>query len=322
MRWYFIKKLVQAGATILVVATLNFILFRILPGDPVALASRDARIPIEAQMQLRHVLGLDLPWHLQYILYLENLVKGQWGLSFMYKIPVLEVVMPRLLNTMILMIPATMAPMLIGIFLGVIGGWKSHTKKDVAILGFSLVTYSLPAFWLAMVMIIVFAVYAGFFPASGMLTYGLSLEGVQYASDLLYHLALPALTLTILNLGQYALVMRGTMIDVLTEDYILTARAKGLSEGRVLRKHAFKNAMLPTVTIIAINLGYVVGGAIQTETVFGWPGLGRLMYDSILRLDYPVLQAGFLILAVFVIVANLCADLAYGWIDPRIRSGS
>jgi peptide/nickel transport system permease protein len=244
-------------------------------------------------------------------------------MSFVFKIPVLPVVMERLMNTVILTMTATLLAIGIGIFFGVVSAWKRHTKVDGAILGLTLTMYSMPAFWLSMIMILLFAVYGRLLPSSGMMSYGTSFgTGVEYVLDVLRHLTLPVTALTAQLLGEYALIMRGSMLDVMTEDYILTARAKGLSEWAVLRKHAFKNAMLPTATLIAINLGYTVSGAIQTETVFNWPGVGRLMYDAVLRLDYPVLQGCFLILAIAVIAANFCADIIYGLIDPRVKTGA
>ena len=188
-------------------------------------------------------------------------------------------------------------------------------------LSFSLITYSMPTFWLGMIMVVIFAVNLRWLPISGMTTAGMVYSSsMEMIADMAAHLILPVITMSILLIGEYALTMRNTLIDVLSEDYITTARAKGFREKYVLRKHAMPNAMLPMVTIIAINLGLVIGGAVQIETIFSWPGIGNLMYEALSARDYPVLQGIFLLVTVCVVLANLITDLIYDRIDPRVRN--
>ncbi len=206
-------------------------------------------------------------------------------------------------------------------FMGILAAWKRGTKLDVTTLTISLFTYSMPVFWFGMIMVAVFAVGLGWFPTGGMNAPGMMMAGgIEKLLDIGWHAVLPVLTMSILLVGEYALTMRNTMTDVLSEDYITTARAKGFREKYILRNHAMPNAMLPMVTIIAINLGFVVGGAVQIETVFSWPGLGNLMYDALAARDYPVLQGLFLLVTVCVVVANYIADISYSYIDPRVKN--
>lgn len=317
LRDYLIKRILQTVIIIFVVLTINFFLFRILPGDPVRIIARDPRIPPETRAAIERQFGLDKPLWTQYFIYLANTFQGNLGVSFVYRRPVAEIVGTRLLNTILLVGSSTVLAIIIGVLLGVVSAWKRGGKADVASLGFSLLTYSMPAFWLGMILVIAFRNY---FPFAGMITPGVETTDIfAYLSDLLSHLILPSITLTLVLIGGNTLVMRSSLLDVLFEDYITTARAKGLSEGKILLKHAIPNAMLPMATTIAINLGLIVGGAIQTETVFSWPGVGRLIYDSLMMRDYPILQGSFLVIALSVILANLCADLVYGYIDPRVK---
>jgi peptide/nickel transport system permease protein len=208
----------------------------------------------------------------------------------------------------------------VGIVFGVVAAWKRGTKLDLGLLGFSLVTYAMPTFWLGMIMIAAFCVNLQIFPTGGMITPGVDWSSaIERIADIAHHLVLPTVTMAVLLIGEYALTMRNTLIDVLSEDYITTARAKGFSERYILMKHAVPNAMLPMVTIIAINLGLVIAGAIQIETVFSWPGLGNLMYEAIKNDDYPLLQGIFLFVTISVVAANFIADIVYRLVDPRVK---
>jgi peptide/nickel transport system permease protein len=209
----------------------------------------------------------------------------------------------------------------IGVFLGVIFAWKRGTKLDIFGLSFSLVLYSMPTFWVAIIMVMIFSVYWKIFPLGGTGMPGMIYSSVwaQMASQLRY-LFLPATTFALILIGEYVLIMRSSLLEVMREDYMLTARAKGVSNRSMLMKHAMPNAMLPVVTLIAINLGFIVGGAIQIETVFSWPGLGRLMYTALTNRDYPILQGLFLLITIAVIAANFCADILYRYLDPRVKS--
>ena len=265
--------------------------------------------------------GLDKSWYEQFFIYLKDLFHGNLGTSFEFKKPVLEVIGPKVLPTVILFGAAEILAIIVGILMGIASAWKRGTKLDVTILSVSLLTYSMPIFWLGMILVAFFAVNLGWFPTGGITSPGVAIMGGWvHASDMIWHGILPVITMAILIIGEYALTMRNTLIDVLGEDYITTAKAKGFSSNYILKKHALPNAMLPMVTIIAINLGFVIGGAVQIETVFSWPGLGNLMYDALAARDYPVLQGLFLLITICVVIANYIADISYSYIDPRVKN--
>jgi peptide/nickel transport system permease protein len=319
-RRVFFRKLFQALLTIFIILVLNYFLFRVMPGDPAAMLVRNPRMSPEAVQKVTEMFGLGKPWYEQFGIYLANLAQGNLGTSFIYKAPVGGIIMERLLATLLLTVVAEVLAILGGVLLGVVAAWKRGKKVDVAALGFALVTYAMPTFWLGILMVVFFAVTLRWFPTSGMMTPSLSLAGFwQQVPDVLWHMVLPSVTLALVLMGEYALIMRNSLVDVLTEDYITTARAKGAPERRVLRSHALPNAMIPMVTLIALNLSFTITGALQVETVFSWPGLGRLMYDALAGRDYPLLQGIFLITAIAVVGANFLTDLTYRLLDPRVK---
>jgi len=316
---YVVKRLVISLVTIVAITAFNFFLFRILPGDPIRLLYRNPNLTQEQLRALNAKFGLDKPLYEQFLVYIVNSLVGEFGLSFFYKKPVTDILIPRLINSIILILPATIAAVLLGMFSGVIAAWRRGERLDVAIVGVAMGLYSIPTFWLGG-MFILFSIYYLHLPIGGMVTHGVVHPDIfSYLSDVLSHFILPFTTLTLVLYGQFTIIMRNSLIDVLTEDYIQTAKAKGADAFRILRRHALPNAMLPMISIIAINLGLVVGGAVLTETVFSWPGVGRLIYDAILRRDYPILQGAFYIIALSVVLANLVADILYGYLDPRVR---
>ncbi len=317
LRRYIIRRAMTALAIFLIILTLNFIIFHTLPGDPVRTLFQDPRLSVADRERLSHLFGLDRPLIEQYLIYMANSLQGQMGTSFTYREPVSSIVYERLINTLILVGSASILALFLGVALGTIAAWRRNTPTDYAVLGSSLFLYSMPTFWIGMLSI--FAL-AGLVPSAGMFTPGAVYAGAfdQFV-DLIRHLMVPMLVLTAVLFGQYVMIMRSALIDVLQEDYIITARAKGLSEGRMLRTHARPNAMLPLVTLVAINLSFIVAGAIQTETVFSWPGVGRLMYDALLTRDYPILQGSFLVVTAVALVGNVIADVAYAFLDPRVR---
>lgn len=331
---YAAKKSVFALITLIVVIVFNFFLFRILPGDPVRLLFRNPRLTREAQETIRVQFGLDKPIWLdterlrdgdlagafdtQFTAYVHNLLQGNLGVSFANRQDVSQLLSERVGRTVLLVFTGEILAILMGAVIGLVAAWRRGSWIDSAALFFGLLTWALPTFFLGIILLII---ARGVLPSGGMVTPGLYQEGtLEYWLDVGRHLILPTLTLAIVSFSGYLLIMRSSVIEVLSEDYILTAKAKGLSNFQILRGHALKNAMLPMVTLIAISLGFVVGGAIQVETVFSWPGVGRLVYDSVARQDYPVLQGAFLLLAVSVILANLVADLLYSVLDPRIKA--
>ena len=232
-----------------------------------------------------------------------------------------EVIGQRFWPTIMLIGIAELISIFVGLLVGSYAGWRRGGAADRAGSGVSLILYSMPYFVIGMPLIIIFAAGLGWFPTSGMLTVGATYSSpLEQVADFAHHLVLPLLTVTLGLIGGYSIIMRSSIIETRSEDYVTTARAKGLTDDRILRHHAFPNAMLPMVTIIAINLGYVVAGAITAEVVFNWPGLGTLTVDALTSRDYPVLQGVFLFLSVTVVVANLAADAIYGFLDPRVRS--
>jgi len=319
-RRYLLGKMAQAVVTLLFVLVFNFFLFRVIPGDPAQILARAKHLPKEAIVQLTEDFGLDEPIPKQFALYVEDTVTGNLGISYKFRRPVAGVIAERIWPTVLLVGVATLAATAIGLLIGIYGAWRRGSKLDLGSLGTSLVFYAMPEFWLGILLLMAFAAGLGWFPTGGLVTPGAGLTGVSAATDVLNHLFLPAATLTLGLIGEYALIMRSSLLDVMGEDYLVTARAKGLREALVLRRHAVRNALLPTVTLVALNLGFVVSGAITVELVFSWPGLGLLTAEAAQVPDFPLLQGLFLLFSTTVILANLVADLIYGYLDPRVRA--
>jgi peptide/nickel transport system permease protein len=332
---YILYKVGFALITLVAVIIFNFLLFRILPGDPVKLIIHSPRMTREAQDRIRTTFGLDKPvwfdterlqggdllgaFDTQFTAYVRNLLRGDLGVSFATRRDVADVLAERVWRTVVLVFGGDVIAIVLGMAIGLIGAWRRGTRIDAGVLLLALFTWALPTFFMGIILVLLFG--RGRLPVGGMVTPGLKREdGLTYWMDVGKHLVLPTIAMAIVYTGEYILIMRSGVMEVLAEDYILTAKAKGLSTLRILRDHALKNAMLPMVTMIALTFGYTVGGAIQVETVFSWPGLGRLMYDAVQKRDYPVLQGAFLILAVSVILANLLADILYSVLDPRVRA--
>jgi peptide/nickel transport system permease protein len=317
---FVLKKILQVITTLFAVAMFNFLLFRVLPGDPVRLIARAGHLTPEAIARLRTTFGLDQPLPVQFLYYLNNLFRGELGFSFTYRRPVAEILSERIINTIILLAAATVIVLIIGIGAGVIAAVKRGTHLDSSLVITSLVFWSLPTFWTGLILVILLAVYLNAFPISGITTPGVDFSSFgDYAQDLAKHLVLPTITLAIVDMGELMLITRSTLVDVLTEEYILTAKAKGLPPRKVLWRHGFPNALLPIITSAAIFVSLVIGGAIQVEAIFSWPGMGRLMYDAVLRRDYPILEASFVLFGATTIFANFLADLLYMLVDPRVR---
>jgi len=319
---YLGRRIVQAFLTILFILVLNFFLFRLMPGSPDRILTRNPNISAEVKAELRERWGLDAPIHQQFILYMRSTLSGDLGLSFKYRgQPVTEVLGSRIWPTVILFGAGEAIAIVVGLGLGAYAGWRRGGAVDYAGNGLSLILYSTPYFVLGMFLLVIFATGLGWFPTSGMLTVGATYGSIwERLADFAAHFALPLATVSLGLIGLYSILMRSSIIETLAEDYVQTARAKGLRDGRVLRDHALPNAMLPAVTIVAIQLGFVIGGAITAEIVFNWPGLGTLTVDALSARDYPVLQGIFLLLAVSVVIANLMADILYGYLDPRVRT--
>lgn len=318
MNQYLLKKIGWAFVTLAFVVVLNFFLFRILPGDP-ARAVKDPRLTQQAIEAVRVRFGLDKPLYVQFFLYITNLLRGELGTSFHQQRPVAQILMENLWNTLLLIGAGTILSIILGILLGIAAAWKSRTVIDYGILIASLIAWAAPTFWFGIILLFWGSSQLNL-PIGGKLTAGASYaDWWEQWLDIGRHMLLPTLTYTIIYAGQYTLFMRSAVLDIFSEDYILTAKAKGLNSFQILRDHALRNAMLPTVTVVALNLGFTVAGAIEIEKVFSWPGLGQAIIDAVDRKDYPVLQGAFLLLAISVILANLLADLLYSYLDPRVR---
>lgn len=314
----------RAALTLLIVAILNFILFRVVPGDPADLLLAGARSSvtpeqIEAQ---RESWGLDRPLIPdQVVNYVSTTLQGDFGYSFKFRgRRVAELIVERLPSTIALVGIAQLIAIVCGVMFGVYAGWRRQSAMDHVATGASLALYSTPPFWLGMLLVFIFSTALGWLPGYGAYSPSLvnaySLDGLI---DRARHLVLPVITLTLGLIGQYVVVSRAAMADVVTEDYMVTAWAKGLTGRQMLMRHAFRNAMLPVVTLVTLNFGYVVAGAITVEAVFAWPGIGSLTVEALNARDYPVLQGIFLLLGVSIVLANLLADILYGILDPRVR---
>ncbi len=316
-RRYLLRKCLQAVVTLWFVLTFNFFLFRILPGDPIGVLARSERLTPDDVARLQHDLGLDLPMAEQYVVYLRETLTGNLGESLRTGIPVRDLIGSRIRPTVLLVGLGTLLASWLGVLIGIRGGWRRGSRFDTSSQYTSLVLYSMPEGWLGMLLLLFFSGWLHWFPAGGYT--GGDETGLAHFVDVLDHLFLPLLTLTLGYIGSYSIVMRSSMIDTINEDFVLTARAKGVPDRLVRSRHVVPNAFLPTFTLIILSFGFVLGGAIVIETVYSWPGLGLLTYNAIATLDYPVIQGVFLIASAAVILANLIADITYGYLDPRIK---
>jgi peptide/nickel transport system permease protein len=320
---YLARKAGQAVITIALIVLFNFILFRMMPGSPERALLRNPNLDAAVIAAKREQWGIDKPLIPdQFIAFVGATIQGDLGYSIKFEgKSVVEVLSTHFWPTVILFGIGEVIAAFGGFALGAYTGWKRGGPIDFVGNGLSLILYSMPYFVIGMLLLVVFSTGLNWFPASGMLTLGAVYENpIDRFLDFLGHFILPLTTVAIGLIGQYSILMRSSVIETLGEDYVTTARAKGLTDTRVLRRHALPNAMLPAVTLIAINLGYVIAGAITVEVVFNWPGLGTLTVDALEARDYPVLQGSFLLLSITVVFANLIADMAYAYLDPRVRS--
>jgi peptide/nickel transport system permease protein len=317
-----IRKVVNSVITLFLVIIVNFVLFRMMPGNPVnVMVPSDPRIPSEYKQMIIDQYGLDDPMSVQFFRYIWDALTFDFGNSFSnINTPAIDVVMENLRWTLLLAGSSSVLMILIGMSIGILSAWKRGGLFDSGSLTFSLFFYAMPTFWFAMMLVVFFSMEWKLFPPDSALTYGTSFKfNLDSIVDLLRHLVLPVISLTLGTIAEFVLIMRSSLVDVMTEDYITTARAKGLSEMQVLRGHAVPNAMMPMVALIAITLAFVVGGVFQTEYVFNYPGIGWLTIEATYSLDYPILQASFFLIAVVVIIANLVADVVLIYMDPRVR---
>jgi ABC-type dipeptide/oligopeptide/nickel transport system permease component len=303
MTSYLIRRILMLVPTLIAITMISFFILQVVPGDPArAMAGIEAD---EKDVQaIRHQLGLDRPIYVQYGIFLKNVARGNFGESIRSRDDVIKQIWPRFLNTLRLSMASICISIIVGIVAGVIAATRKNTGVDYATMGLILLGISAPTFWTGLLLILALSVYAGWFPAGG--TGGL------------LNLVLPAVTLAAPSAAVTARMTRSSMLEVLQMEYIKAARAKGQSEVKVIFKHALKNALMPTVTVVGMQFGYLMGGAVLVETVFTWPGLGWLLVDAIFAKDYPVVQAGVIFFAAGFVLVNLAVDILYTYIDPRI----
>jgi peptide/nickel transport system permease protein len=313
------RRLLHALPLLVCVIVFNFFLIHLAPGDPIQALVGEFPAPESYIVEMRKAFGLDQPIYIQLLLYIKNVLAGDLGFSFYYRQPVLTVILDRVPATLQLMVPALLFSAAVGIVLGVLSARKPYSLADNTISVFSLFGYCVPAFWLGQMLMAAFAIELGWLPSQGMKTVGVDLQGVSLIIDRTAHLALPFAALAIRHLAVNARMMRSSMLEVAYEDFVTVARAKGLDEKAVIAHHMVPNALMPVVTIIGVDVGFLFTGSVLVESVFGWPGIGRLMYESIVKRDYPVLMGNFLITTVLVVVVNLIVDLIYLWLDPRVK---
>ncbi|WP_084704613.1 ABC transporter permease [Phaeacidiphilus oryzae] len=318
------RRLAGAAVSLLAVSVTGFFLFRVIPGDPVRTMTRGQATSAAQIAQLTKEFGLGEPLPRQFLRYLGGLLHGDLGLSYQYRTPVSELIARHIGPTVLLVGTALAIAVALGLGLGTRAGWRPGGAGDRIGTGIALTLWSVPTFWLGLLLIVGLAVgvrgLPGLFPTGG-LDSGDGATGWAHAGDVAYHMVLPVTTLVAVTYAQFLLVMRSSLLDERGADYLTTARAKGLRDDLVRRRHAVPNAILPTVTLIFVNLGEVVAGQILVETVFSWPGLGSLFYEALRVPDLPLLQGLFLFFAAAVILANLAADLVYPLLDPRVRAG-
>jgi peptide/nickel transport system permease protein len=302
----------------------SFVLFRVMPGDPARTLGRGRFTSPEQLEEFNRTYGLDQSLPQQFVTFLKNTVHGELGISLRYRVPVRDLILDRIWPTLLLVGTATILAAVIGIWLGVRGAWERGGTFDNISTGASLTLYAMPEWWLGLLLIAAFAVgvgpIPGFFPTGGLHSVDADPTSFMGVLDTIRHLTLPVVTLTLAYLADYALIMRSSLLDELGEDYLMTARAKGLRDVQVRNRHAVRNALLPTTTVVALSLGFVVTGAITIETVFSIPGLGLLATEALSVPDFWVLQGTFMVASVGVILANLAANLVYGLLDPRVRT--
>jgi peptide/nickel transport system permease protein len=314
---YMLMKIGSAFPLLLGVITVNFVLIHLAPGDPVSVLVGETEPTAEQLAALYAKLGLDKPLYAQYLDYLKSVLTGDLGYSYVLQTDVSELIWGRVPATLTLMLPSLIVFSIVGVIMAVVvarkpRSWTDRTGSVLAVFG-----YSIPAFWLAQIALLVFALQLRWFPTSGMTSSRFVYEGFDYVVDLLHHLVLPAIVLGMRYLAINFRYARASMRDALSQDYIVAAKAKGLSEHRVLF-HAFRNGILPVITVFGLNVTDILAGAVLTEIVFGWPGLGRLMYDAMFARDYPLLMGMFVFISIGIIITNLTVDIVYGLLDPRV----
>lgn len=316
---YILSRLFKALLVLFAIAILNFVLIHAAPGDPAQVMAGEAGAADELFIQqLREKFGLDQPYHVQIWRYLAGILQFDLGFSYRQEMPVAKLILDRLPATLLLTGTAFVISIVLGVALGALAAVRVGRWADSAITTLALVFYATPLFWIALMAILLFSVQLDWLPAYGYETVGAHYGGVAHLLDVAQHLVLPAVTLGLFFMAVYARMTRASMLETAGQDFVKTARAKGLADGPILRRHILRNAILPVVTLAGLQAGQIVGGAVLTETVFAWPGIGRLMFDALLQRDYNLLLGVFLVSSALVLAFNLITDLVYLVVDPRI----
>jgi peptide/nickel transport system permease protein len=321
LRIFIVKRLLLMLLTFFILASIVFIIFRVMPGNPTAVVVSPA-LDAEAKQALMHQFGLDKPLYVQYWLYISNLAHGDMGQSFRYREPVLKVLWPRFINTLVLVGPAALISLVVGLLMGGFSAARRGSRLDSINIVGSLTLKALPTFWTSMLALMLFAYILNWVPSAGMRTPGYVANNFyeKFVNlDFLHHLILPLIIITLNFMAEPLLTMRNSMLETQGEDFIEMARAKGIGERKVIYNHWVRNALLPVVSIVPMMVGHIMGGEVLVETVFSWPGLGREIVYAVNLHDYPLAQASFLLLAIVVVGLNFLADVAYAILDPRIR---
>ena len=317
---FIVRRLFHGLAALLLIAVMNFLLIRAAPGDPASLLAGESGAADEVFMQqLRQRFDLDKPLPTQLLTYLGKLAQGDLGVSYRQQQPVLDLILERLAATLLLTGSTFLLSLELGVTLGVWASTRVGTWKDSAISVLSTLFYATPLYWLALLAVLVFAVWLPWLPAFGYQSVGAGYQGLARMLDIAHHLVLPTLVLSMYYMAIYARMTRASMLEVANQDFVKTARAKGLSPGRVLRAHVLRNALLPVVTLAGLQAGAMVGGAVLIEMVFAWPGIGRLLFEALVQRDYSLLLGTFLVTAALAVSFNVITDLVYTLVDPRIE---
>lgn len=319
---FFAGKAAQYALVLFVAIALNFMLPRFMPGDPLQyiIGEDIGRLTPQERESIRVQYGLDRPVAEQFARYAGDLMQGDLGWSISRKQPIGDVLKERLPPTILLTGAALILSSVIGVALGAFAAWRRGGRSDLGVLTGFIFLESMPAFWVGMLFIAIFSVNLRILPIFGMETPYVRYQGMERIGDIAQHLILPLVTLTIVSVSAMFLTARYSMLGVLGEEYITVARSKGLREGWILFGHALRNALLPVATLFMLRVGFVVSGAVVVETVFNWPGVGRMLFDAVLGRDYPLLQAGFILTTVTVVAANALVDVVYPFLDPRVRA--
>ena len=322
IRWYVAKRLINAVPVMLSVIIIAFLLVRLAPGDPALIMAGEAATPEYVEM-IRQKYGLDKPFHEQLIIQLKNMFTGDWGLSLTFNRPVLEVIFERLPQTLLLVGIAITLSILLGVFLALVAARSPYSIKDNLITFFSLLGFSIPVFWFAQVLVLIFGIYLRLLPIAGIYDIGVKplsrlFWGWEFITNVLKHVIMPVTALSTFFLATYIKLTRTGLLEVQRMNFMLAARAKGVPENELLRRHGLRNALLPIITVAGIQFGLMVAGVVLTETVFAWPGVGRLLIDAVMFRDYPLVMGVFVFVSFTVVIANLIADITYALVDPRI----